>query len=167
MSNTSPVGDAGEAREDTLEKLEGHELPDWIATHLQDYATNPEKAHYWDATFAGGHAKTPCLLLTTTGRKSGKQITMPLIYGKDGDRHVIVASKGGAPEHPAWYRNLVAQPKADIQVVDKKYRVVARAATGEERKRLWAMMSEVYPPYPSYQEKTDREIPVVVLETIK
>ena len=92
---------------------------------------------------------------------------MPLIYGKDGDRHIIIASKGGAPEHPAWYLNLVAQPKVNVQVSDKKFHAVARVATGEERQRLWAMMTGVYPPYPDYQKNTDREIPVVVLEAVK
>ena len=102
-------------------------------------------------------AKTPTLLLTTTGRKSGKQLTMPLIYGVDGKDYVIVASKGGAPEHPAWYLNLQANPQVDLQVADKKCRAVAQTATGEERKHLWDMMTKVYPPYPDYQTRTTRE----------
>ncbi len=146
--------------------MEQHDLPDWIGKHLGEYQQSGEKGHYWDATFAGGHAKTPTLLLTTTGRKSGKQITMPLIYGADGNSYVIVASKGGAPEHPAWYLNLQANAEVGLQVADKKLRAVARTSTGAERQRLWDMMSAVYPPYPEYQTRTEREIPVVVLEPL-
>lgn len=141
-----------------------HEPPQWIVDHLRLYAQSPEKGHLWNGTVVGGYANTPTLLLTTTGRKSGRQLTMPLIYGKDGDRYVIVASKGGDPKHPAWYLNLQANPQVHVQVVRDKFTVTARSATGEERARLWKMMSAIYPPYPSYQQKTDREIPVVVLE---
>jgi deazaflavin-dependent oxidoreductase (nitroreductase family) len=140
------------------------EVPKWIVNHLRVYAESPEQGHLWDATAAGGLPKTPTLLLTTTGRKSGKQLTMPLIYGKDGDRYVIVASKGGAPQHPAWYLNLQSNPRVNVQVIRDKFPAVARTASGEERERLWKMMSAIYPPYPSYQQRTDREIPVVVLE---
>ena len=143
---------------------EKNEVPGWITKHLNEYATAPEKGHLWDATAAGGRPDTPTLLLTTTGRKSGKQITMPLIYGVDGDRWVIVASKGGAPEHPAWFLNLQAKPQVELQVVGKKFSAVARVASGEERARLWKLMSDIYPPYPEYQTRTTREIPVVVLE---
>ncbi|HEY6644659.1 nitroreductase family deazaflavin-dependent oxidoreductase [Povalibacter sp.] len=146
------------------ESVTRQELPKWIVDHLHRYAESPEKGHLWDATAVGGHADTPTLLLTTTGRKSGRQLTMPLIYGRDGDRYVIVASKGGAPQHPAWYLNLQANPEVTLQVIRDKFPAVARTATGEERERLWKMMSAIYPPYPSYQERTDREIPVVVLE---
>lgn len=140
------------------------ELPDWIADHLQRYAEDPIAAHDWDATFAGGKPKTPTLLLTTTGRKSGKPFTLPLLYGRDAGRFVIVGSKGGAPQHPAWYLNLVADPRATIQVADKRYQVLMRATEGEERQRLWDMMCEVYPPFVSYQKRTERLIPVLVLE---
>lgn len=140
------------------------EVPEWITAHLRRYAESPAQGHLWDATAAGGRPNTPTLLLTTTGRKSGRQLTMPLIYGKDGDHYVIVASKGGAPEHPAWYLNLQSNPRVDLQVVEDKFPAVARTATGEERERLWKMMSAIYPPYPSYQLRTNREIPVVVLE---
>jgi deazaflavin-dependent oxidoreductase (nitroreductase family) len=104
------------------------------------------------------------LLLTTTGRTSGEQRTTPLIHGVDGDRWVIIASKGGAPDHPAWYLNLEAEPQAEIQVQADEVPVTARTAEGEERERLWAAMREQWPAYDDYQEKTDREIPVVVLE---
>lgn len=140
------------------------ELPKWIVDHLRRYAESPEKGHLWDGAAVGGYPDTPTLLLTTTGRKSGRQLTMPLIYGKDGDGYVIVASKGGAPRHPAWYLNLHDNPQVTVQVIRDKFPAVARTATGAERERLWKMMSAIYPPYPSYQQRTDREIPVVVLE---
>jgi deazaflavin-dependent oxidoreductase (nitroreductase family) len=104
------------------------------------------------------------LLLTTTGRKSGEPRTTPLIYAKDDDRHVIVASNGGAPEHPGWYENLAKTPEVELQVMDEVFRARARTAEGEERERLWAKANEVWPHYAEYQTKTDREIPVVVLE---
>ena len=113
-----------------------------------------------------GHEWKPgvyTLLLTTTGRRSGQPYTTPLIYGEDGDDYVIVASKGGAPEHPDWYRNLDAEPEVTIQVADDVTDATARTVTAEERDRLWSMMSEIWPDYDEYARKTDREIPVVVL----
>ena len=107
---------------------------------------------------------TTILLLSTTGRSSGEPRTTPLIHRTDDDRWVIVASKGGAPEHPAWFRNLEAEPEAEIQVRDEVIPVRARVAGGEERERLWRLMAEAWPAYDDYQAKTDREIPVVVLE---
>jgi deazaflavin-dependent oxidoreductase (nitroreductase family) len=104
------------------------------------------------------------LLLTTAGRKTGKSRTAPLIYAEDGERYVIVASKGGAPAHPGWYRNLEKTPAVEIQVKAETFAARARTATGEERERLWRKMNEVWPHYDQYAEKTDREIPVVVLE---
>ncbi len=140
-------------------------LPDWMQQHLDAYLkTNGAEGHLRDFSANGGKPDTPNLLLTTVGRKSGKSITLPLIYGKEGANYVVVASKGGAPEHPAWYLNLQAQPQVEVQVADKKFRAVAHAASGEERARLWQLMAEVYPPYLDYQKQTTREIPVVVLE---
>ena len=104
------------------------------------------------------------LLLTTNGRKTGEPRTTPLIYARDGDRYVIVASKGGAPEHPGWYENLSKDPHVELQVEDEVFPATARTATGDERERLWAKANEVWPHYAEYAEKTDREIPVVVLE---
>jgi proline iminopeptidase len=103
-------------------------------------------------------------LLTTVGRKSGRESTTPLIYGLDGDNPVIVASKGGAPEHPGWYRNLVENPAAHVQILGEKFPVRARDAEGDERERLWKMMNGIWRHYDEYEEKTDRQIPVVVLE---
>jgi deazaflavin-dependent oxidoreductase (nitroreductase family) len=104
------------------------------------------------------------LLLTTTGRKTGKLTTTPLIYARDGDNYVIVASQGGAPRHPGWYRNLVKTPEVEVQVEDETFFARARTAEGEERERLWAKANEVWPHYAEYQTRTDRVIPVVVLE---
>ena len=104
------------------------------------------------------------LLLTTTGRKTGKLTTTPLIYARDGDNYVIVASQGGAPQHPGWYRNLVKTPEVEVQVEGETFFARARTAEGEERERLWAKANEVWPHYAEYQTRTDRVIPVVVLE---
>ena len=106
---------------------------------------------------------TTILLLTTRGRKSGELHTTPLIQRADGDRWVVVASKGGAPAHPSWHENLEADPDATIEVLDETVPVHASTAEGEERERLWSLMTEVWPAYDEYQTKTDREIPVVVL----
>ena len=106
------------------------------------------------------------LLLTTTGRRSGEPRTTPLIYAQDGDRFVIVGSKGGAPEHPGWYRNLEKTPGVELQVGDEVFSARARTASGEERERLWRKANEVWPHYDEYARKTEREIPVVVLERI-
>jgi deazaflavin-dependent oxidoreductase (nitroreductase family) len=104
------------------------------------------------------------LLLTSTGRASGEERTTPLIHRTDGDRWVVIASKGGAPEHPGWYKNLQAQPEATIQVKEERIPVRATTAVGEDRTRLWKLMTESWPAYDQYQQKTQREIPVVVLE---
>ena len=106
------------------------------------------------------------LLLTTTGRKSGEKRTVPLIYAQEGDRYVIIASKGGAPEHPGWYENIAKNREVELQVKDEVFRARARDAEGEERARLWRKANEVWPHYDEYAKKTDREIPVVVLERI-
>ena len=107
------------------------------------------------------------LLLTTTGRKSGEKRTTPLIYAKDDGRYVIVASKGGAPEDPGWYANLVKTPEVELQVEDAVFRARARTASGDERVRLWRKVNEVWPHYDEYATRTTREIPVVVLERIE
>jgi deazaflavin-dependent oxidoreductase (nitroreductase family) len=112
----------------------------------------------------GGRLKAaPVLLLTTTGRKSGKQRTTPLLYGEDAGRYVVAASVGGAPRHPAWYLNLLGNAAATIQVGGRKLTAHAETASPEERVRLWTLMTRLYPGYDDYQAKTSREIPVVVL----
>jgi deazaflavin-dependent oxidoreductase (nitroreductase family) len=107
---------------------------------------------------------TTILLLSTTGRSSGEERTTPLIHRTDGDAWVVVASQGGAPDHPAWYKNLEASPEATIQVMAEKVPVKAHTAEGDERDRLWGLMTEVWPAYNDYQRKTSRQIPVVVFE---
>lgn len=141
-------------------------LPSWIRDHLQRYIeTNGEDGHIWDATMAGGKGSYPTLLLTTVGRKSGDPITLPLIYGKSGNKYVIAASRGGSPEHPAWYLNLAANPAVGVQVKGDRFDARARTATGAERAELWKLMISIYAPYAEYQVNAGkREIPVVVLE---
>ena len=140
-------------------------LPKWIGDHLRRYVeSDGADGHMWDSAPVGGPGPIPTLLLTTTGRRSGQSGIMPLIYGKTDKGYVVVASKGGAPQHPGWYLNLVAHPEVEVQVVADRFRAKARTATGEERAELWKKMTVIYPPYNAYQAKTDREIPVVVLE---
>jgi deazaflavin-dependent oxidoreductase (nitroreductase family) len=117
--------------------------------------TAGEEGHDWQDT------KT--LLLTTTGRRSGEPRELALIYGRHGDDFLVVASKGGAPEHPAWYLNLEADPEVEVQVGAERFKARARTATAEERAEMWPTMTAEWPAYDSYQTKTDREIPIVVL----
>jgi deazaflavin-dependent oxidoreductase (nitroreductase family) len=125
--------------------------------HVRVYReTGGERGYHWRGT--------TILLLTTTGRKSGEQRTTPLIHRTDADRWIIIASKGGTPDHPDWFQNLEADPEAEIQVLDQRIPVRASVAEGEERERLWKLMTEVWPDYDEYQSKTERTIPVVVLE---
>ena len=118
----------------------------------------------WDSAPLGGPGVLPTLLLTTTGRKSGEPRALPLIYGTVGESYVVIASKGGMPTHPLWYRNLQARPECELMVGAKSVSARARDAEGDERERLWAQMAEIYPPYRDYQKATEREIPVVVLD---
>ena len=115
--------------------------------------------------FGGTMVKVPILLLTTRGRKSGKERTAPLMFTRDGDNLVLVASVGGTPRNPAWYWNLQGQD-ADVQIGSEHSCVRARDAEGEERARLWAEMVSLCPSYAEYQKKTTRQIPVVVLEPV-
>jgi deazaflavin-dependent oxidoreductase (nitroreductase family) len=109
---------------------------------------------------------SPVLLLDHVGRKSGKKRTSPLIYARNGDDLVIVASKGGSRKHPVWWLNLREQPETTVQVGSEKRAVRAREAGREEKERLWPKCVDVYAPYEEYQRKTDRDIPVIVLERI-
>jgi deazaflavin-dependent oxidoreductase (nitroreductase family) len=107
------------------------------------------------------------LILTTTGRRSGEPRPKPLIFGEDDGRYVVVASQGGAPRHPHWYRNLSANPDVHVQVRGDRFRARARTASGAERERLWKRMAQIWPRYDEYQQRTEREIPVVVLERVE
>jgi deazaflavin-dependent oxidoreductase (nitroreductase family) len=143
------------------------ELPDWIKNHLSRYiATDGADGYLWDASLGGGKGLVPTLLLTTTGRKSGNALTLPLIFGRSGPNYVVVASKGGAPTHPSWYLNLQANPQVRVQVKGEKFTARAHTADAAERAALWPKMVEIYGPYEQYQTKTDRQIPVVVLTPV-
>ncbi len=127
--------------------------------HVRRYQdTNGEVGHKWN--------DTQTLILTTTGRKTGEKRDNALIYATYGDAYVVIASKGGAPQHPAWYINLQADPSAEIQVGADVFAVTGRTVTGEERHELWRLMTNEWPAYDDYQTKTDREIPVVVLDRV-
>jgi deazaflavin-dependent oxidoreductase (nitroreductase family) len=125
--------------------------------HVERYeATDGEEGHDWQDTVT--------LILTTTGRKSGEQRKTPLIYQEHDGDYLIVASKGGAPEPPAWYLNLSDNPEVEVQVKGDKFKAKARDAGPDEKPDMWRKMTATWPAYDEYQEKTDREIPVVVLE---
>lgn len=142
-------------------------LPQWIKDHLARYiATDGADGHMWDASLGGGEGMVATLLLTTVGRKSGLPLTIPLIYGRAGKGYCVIASKGGAPEHPAWFLNLRDNPRVHVQVVADKFQAIAREAEGEERETLWQQMVDIYAPYTQYQEATGRRIPVVVLDPV-
>jgi len=142
-------------------------LPGWIKEHVTLYLQNGEAGHYWDASLGGGEGMLTTLLLTTRGRKSGKQLILPLIYRPtDTGGYCVIASKGGAPAHPAWYLNLEADPNIHIQVATEKFDAVAREVQGEEREKLWQIMVNYYSPYTDYQAATQRQIPVVVLDPV-
>ena len=125
--------------------------------HVRRYVeTDGREGHDWNGT--------PVLILTTTGRRSGQRRSTPLIYGKHGDDYLVVASKGGADDPPAWYLNLQADPEVGVQVLADKFTARARAATPEEKPALWRQMTGIWPDYDNYQRKTERSIPVVILE---
>ncbi|WP_425267005.1 nitroreductase family deazaflavin-dependent oxidoreductase [Amycolatopsis circi] len=128
--------------------------------HVRRYEeTDGEVGHDWQDG-------VPTLVLTTKGRKTGQDRKFALIYQEDDGNPVIVASKGGAENHPGWYLNLQDNPEVRVQVRADKFAARARTATGEERARLWDKLAAVWPAYNDYQKKTDREIPVVVLERV-
>jgi proline iminopeptidase len=128
--------------------------------HVDRYrATDGEEGYIW-------REGSTILLLTTTGRRTGNETTTPLIYQLDGGNPVIVASKGGSPKHPGWYENLAKTPEVGVQIKADTFRARARVTEGEERARLWRLMNEMWPHYDEYAAKTDREIPVVVLERV-
>lgn len=143
-------------------------LPEWMQVHAQRYlASGGTDGHMYTVTPPGRQQITvPSLLLTTRGRKSGENFIFPLFYGEDGGDYFIVASKGGAPDHPGWFKNLMANPEVGVQVGTKTMTARARVASGAERLRLWEKALEFWPPYADYALKTDREIPVVVLHPV-
>jgi deazaflavin-dependent oxidoreductase (nitroreductase family) len=132
---------------------------DWNRKIIEEFRANKGSV----ATFA----RQPLLLLTHTGAKTGKRRTNPLAYFRDGDRYVVVASKGGAPTNPDWYYNLIAHPRARVEVGDRVYDVIARVAEEEERDRIWEEQKRIAPGFADYEQKTSRQIPVVVLELVQ
>ena len=125
--------------------------------HVARYrATDGEEGHEWRGA--------PTLLLTTTGWRSGKRRTTPLIYGRRGDEAMVVASDGGSDAAPSWYRNLEADPHVEVQIKGDRFPATARTATPDEKPELWRTMAGLWPAYDEYQRRTEREIPVVVLE---
>jgi len=124
--------------------------------HIRAYReTDGEVGYIWNGV--------PTLLLTVTGRRTGRKLTSALIFGRDGDDYLVVASYGGAPKHPLWYLNLEADPNAEIQVKGQRLAVTARTASATEKPRLWQILVNDWPNYDVYQSRTDRDIPVVVL----
>ena len=138
-----------------------HDSPQsWVSEHIQKYVeTDGAEGHIWNGV--------PTLLLTTKGRKSGELRRTALIYGKHGSSYLIVASQGGAPSHPAWYLNLSENPEVQVQVGADKFVAQARTASEQEKPELWAEMVKIWPAYEEYQTKTDRPIPVVVLDPVE
>ncbi len=137
---------------------------DWAKEHVKRYReTGGADGHVWKGH--DGTGNFPCLLLTTTGRKTDAARTTPLIYASDGDDFVVIASQGGRPNHPAWYLNLDRNPTVEVQVEADVFAATARTADRDDRDRLWKMMAQIYPPYDDYRDKAaaTREIPVVVL----
>jgi deazaflavin-dependent oxidoreductase (nitroreductase family) len=133
---------------------------EWAREHVHRYvATGGAEGHEWKPG-------VPTLLLTTVGRRSGQARRTPLIYQKDGDSYLVVASKGGHPAHPDWYSNLVAEPRVRVQVGSEVFDATARAADPDEQARLWPRMTAVWPDYDAYQQRTDRPIPIVVLTPV-
>ena len=125
--------------------------------HVRRYEeTDGRVGHEWNGA--------TCLVLTTTGRRTGEPHKSPLIYGRDAQRYLVVASKGGAPAHPSWYLNLIEHPDVEVQVLGERFRATARTASAQEKPRLWRIMTEVWPNYDAYAAQTERDIPVVVLE---
>jgi deazaflavin-dependent oxidoreductase (nitroreductase family) len=128
----------------------------WVKDHIRAYVdSDGADGHTWNGITT--------LLLTTKGRRSGLWRRTPLIYGEDGDRYLIVASKGGSPTHPAWYLNLVAHPEVHLQVASDKFTATARTATADEKAALWPIMAKKFPTYDDYQRQTTRDIPLVIL----
>ena len=143
-------------------------LPGWMVEHANRYLNSGgTDGHMYKVTPPGYPEMTvPALLLTTTGRKSGEKFIFPLYYGKTGNGYIIVASKGGAADHPGWYKNLLAHPDVEVQVGTQKFKARARTTSGAERARLWQEALKFWPPYADYQRKTEREITVVVLDPV-
>lgn len=149
----------------TMTEIEAARL-DWTAEHRRSYLqSGGNKGHIIDFREIGGRQFTTTLLLETTGRKTGLKRILPLIYGVTGGEVVIVASKGGADIHPAWYVNLVGTSEVRFQIATQGFVGVWREPQGDERDQVWAFMERLYPPYKDYKAATDRAIPLVMIST--
>ena len=144
-------------------------LPQWMKDHVDRYLkSGGTDGHMYTTNFPNQPQRTvPSLLLITKGRKTGNKHLFPLFYGETGAGYFIVASKGGAPDHPGWYKNIVVHPEVELQVGTRKLKARARTVSGAERAKLWDQAVVWWPPYVDYQKKTAREIPVVVLDPVK
>lgn len=141
---------------------------DWKTDHLAMYLeSGGAEGHIVDTRDIGGHGFTTTLLLRYVGRKSGRTITTPLIYGDVGGDIVVVASKGGADHHPAWYLNVRETREVEFQIATQAFRATWREAQGEERASVWSFMVGIFPPYAGYQASTDRELPLVLLTPLE
>jgi deazaflavin-dependent oxidoreductase (nitroreductase family) len=141
---------------------------EWTKEHLGQYlSSGGAQGHILDLRSVGGHAVTTHCLIKVLGRKSGEGYVKPLIYGNVGGEIVIVASKGGADTHPQWYLNILQSETIGVQVATQAFEATWREPKGEERHRVWAHMSHLYPPYLAYQASTERHIPVVMLEPVR
>jgi deazaflavin-dependent oxidoreductase (nitroreductase family) len=143
--------------------------PSKLAAALQNAVTKVHSILYRSSSgvIGGRIANSPVLLLTTTGRRSGKQRTVPLLYLMDGSNVVLMASNGGAVRHPTWWLNLQTTPEAWIQIKGFRRRVKVEQASAAEKQRRWPRLTAMYPGYKRYQEITDRDIPVVILRSIE
>jgi deazaflavin-dependent oxidoreductase (nitroreductase family) len=141
---------------------------DWKTEHLETYlGSGGTRGHIVDVSDIGGHKFTTTLLLRYIGRKSGRTIITPLIYGDIGGEVVIVASKGGADHHPAWYLNVAASKELHFQIATQAYRATWREPRGAERVKVWDFMVGAFPPYKGYQASTAREIPLVMMSPVE
>jgi deazaflavin-dependent oxidoreductase (nitroreductase family) len=149
----------------TAEELSSLSMAD---AHIHEYLrSNGARGHIWDFTPVGGYAWTPCLLLETFGAKTGERRLAPLIYGAIDGSFVIVASKGGAPAHPAWYHNIKAKEEITIQIATQAFVCSWSEPEGEDRARIWDYMVDLYPPYAAYQKGTERTIPVILFNVLR
>jgi deazaflavin-dependent oxidoreductase (nitroreductase family) len=140
-------------------------MRDWIDNHARTYLeSGGAEGHCMDLSQTGGLPFTTCLLLKTVGRKSGEVRYSPLIYGDTGGEVVIIASRGGADIHPAWYFNITESKTVDFQIATQAFRATWRHAEGKEREDIWKFMEGLYPPFKDYKKATERRIPVVVMQ---
>jgi deazaflavin-dependent oxidoreductase (nitroreductase family) len=145
----------------------GQERRDWAARHREMYLrSGGVQGHVMDLSDVGGHSFTTHCLIKVKGRKSGRTQIAPLIYGDIGGEVVIVASKGGADQHPEWYLNLRAAPDIDFQIATQAFRGTWREPEGDERHKVWDFMARAYPPYINYQKSTARHIPLIMMTPV-